>query len=258
MPNNVCGMRKKIGVKSYSNHKEEEELKKFIELFKKNPIPDEQIFSNLGLFLKSKDLSRLLFLNHIYQQIIDIQGVIFDFGTRWGQNMAIFSALRGIYEPFNRHKKIVGFDTFSGFPGISKEDGQSDLMKRGNISVTKNYQDYLEKIMSYHEETSPLSHVKKYEIVVGDAVREIRKYLKRNPQTIVALAYFDFDIYEPTKKCLVAIKPHLVKGSLLAFDELNDHDSPGETIALKEVFGLNNIKLKRYPYTSRTSYFIVE
>jgi hypothetical protein len=50
----------------------------------------------------------------------------------------------------------------------------------------------------------------------------------------------------------------LVKGSVIGFDELNDPDSPGETVALMEVFGLNNIKLKRYPYASRTSYFVVE
>ena len=84
------------------------------------------------------------------------------------------------------------------------------------------------------------------------------KYLKAHPETIIALAYFDFDLYEPTRKCLEAIRPHLVKGSVLGFDELNDPDSPGETIALREVFGLNNIKLKRYRYASRVSYFVLE
>ncbi len=131
-------------------------------------------------------------------------------------------------------------------------------MKKGNISVTKNYETYLEQILNYHESVNPLSHIKKFEIVKGDAVLELDKYLDKHTETIVALAYFDFDIYEPTKRCLELIKPKLVKGSLLAFDELNDHDSPGETIALQEVFGLNNIKLKRYPCTSRTSYFVVE
>ena len=87
---------------------------------------------------------------------------------------------------------------------------------------------------------------------------EVPRYLEQYPETIVAMAFFDFDVYEPTRKCLQAIKPHLVKGSLLGFDELNDHDSPGETVALREVIGLNNIKLKRYPYTARTSYFIYE
>lgn len=251
-------MTGKIGIKTYSSSEENTFLQEFIELFKNCPIPDEQIFNNLGLFLKSKDLSRILFVDHLYRQIIDKQGVIMDFGTRWGQNMAIFAALRGLYEPFNRHKKIIGFDTFKGFPEISKKDGKSDLMELGNISVSKNYPSYLAKILDYHEKTNPLSHIKKYEIRIGDAVIEIERYLKEFPETIVALAYFDFDLYKPTRKCLEAIKPCLIKGSVLAFDELNDHDSPGETSALKEVFGLNAIRLKRLPITSRTSYFVFE
>lgn len=248
----------KTGIKTYASEEENSLLDNLISLFKNCPIPEEQIFNNLGLFLKSKDLSRILFLDHIYRQIIEVQGTIMDLGTRWGQNMAVFAALRGLYEPFNRHRKIIGFDTFSGFPSISKKDGRSDLMRVGNTSVTAKYKSYLEEIMDYHEKTSPLSHLKKYEIRAGDALVEISKYFKDNPETIVALAYFDFDIFEPTKKCLEVIKTRLVKGSILAFDELNDHDSPGETTALDEVLGLNNLKLKRYPYTSRTSYFVFE
>ena len=45
---------------------------------------------------------------------------------------------------------------------------------------------------------------------------------------------------------------------MIGFDELNDPDSPGETLALMEVIGLNNISLKRFKYTSRVSYYIVE
>lgn len=251
-------MQKKLEFKNFKSVEEERNYQNLLALFKNCPIPEEQIFDNLGLFLGSKQLARILFMNHLYQKIVDVQGIIIDFGTRWGQNMAIFSALRGIYEPFNRLKKIVGFDTFAGFPKITKEDGESDQMKVGNANVTRNYKDYLTGVMDYHEKSTPLGHIKKYDIVSGDASREFRKYLIKNPETIVALAYFDFDLYEPTKKCLTMIKPHLVRGSVIAFDELNDHDSPGETLAVSEVFGLNNIKLKRYPYTSRTSYFVFE
>jgi hypothetical protein len=131
-------------------------------------------------------------------------------------------------------------------------------MHVGHLKLPNNYSSYLEKIMNFHEEENPISHIKKFEICEGDATQELPNYLERNPETIVALAYFDFDVFEPTKKCLEAIKPRLVKGSVIGFDELNDPDSPGETLALMEVFGLNNIKLKRFPYTSRTSYFVVE
>jgi len=251
-------MKDSKGVKTYSSENEDAVRTEFINHFKKCPIPNDQLLSNLGLFLSSKNLSRILFMHYIYSQVINVQGVVFDFGTRWGQNMAVFAACRGIYDPFNRHRKIVGFDTFSGFPRINTKDGRSDLMKEGNVSVTSNYKEYLTRVMELQENDNPLAHIKKFDLRKGDATIEIEKYLKENPETIVALAYFDFDLYEPTKKCLEAIKPHLVKGSILGFDELNDPDSPGETVALKETFGLNNIRLQRHPYTSRVSYFIVE
>ncbi len=245
-------------VLDYGSNHEKNTRNGMLQLFKASPIPEEQILSNLGLFLSSKNLSRILFLDHIYRMIIDAQGVIFDFGTRWGQNLSLFAAFRGIYEPFNRHRKIVGFDTFSGFPNISKEDGGSDFMQHGNLSVTEGYDSFLNSIMECQENDNPICHIKKFEIIKGDASHEVEQYLNRHPETIVALAYFDFDLYEPTKKCLEVISKRLIKGSVLAFDELNDHDSPGETMALIECIGLNNIRLKRYRYTSRTSYFLIE
>ena len=116
----------------------------------------------------------------------------------------------------------------------------------------------LPRILEIHESLNPLSHIRKFELCKGDAVDEVPRYLVRHPETIIALAYFDFDIYEPTKKVLEIIKPRLVKGSVLAFDELNDNDLPGETLAVMEVLGLNNIRLKRFPYASRVSYCVVE
>ena len=247
-----------LGGMNYASDVENAARNKFVDVLKRSPLPDDAILPNLGLFLNSKTLSRLLFMDFLYRQAIDIQGVIMDFGTRWGQNMSYFAALRAIYEPYNRHKKIIGFDTFEGFPSISERDGTSEMIEIGNIKVTDDYLPYLDEVMQCQEGDNPLSHIKKYEFVVGDACKKVYEYLEDYPETIVAMAFFDFDLYEPTKVCLEAIKPRLVKGSVLGFDELNDHDSPGETAALMEVFGLNNIKLRRYRYASRVSYFIVE
>uniref|UniRef100_UPI004048B656 hypothetical protein n=1 Tax=Rheinheimera sp. TaxID=1869214 RepID=UPI004048B656 len=103
-----------------------------------------------------------------------------------------------------------------------------------------------------------LNHIKKYEIVKGDATATLAQYLADNPQTIIAMAYFDFDIYEPTKKCLELIKGHLTKGSVIGFDELNYHKFPGETLALKEVFGLDKYAIRRSPLSPLTSYIVIE
>ena len=103
-----------------------------------------------------------------------------------------------------------------------------------------------------------ISHLKKFELVEGDAKHTIPDYLKKHPETVVSMAILDFDIYEPTKVALECIKPHLMKGSILVFDELCDDIFPGETIAVQEILGLNNLRVKRMPMTSRVSYAVVE
>lgn len=233
-------------------------LKEFINHFKVAPLPDDEILPNLGLFLTSKNLSRILFFYEIYKKILNSHGIIVEFGVRWGQTLSIMSALRGIFEPFNRHRKIVGFDTFEGFKGINEKDGGLCKCSDGSFSVVPSYEAYLDKVLFMQEQLNPMFHLKRYELAKGDARETIPQYFKNHPETIISLAIFDFDIYAPTKVALEAIQPHLFKGSILVFDELCDDIFPGETIALKEVFGLNNVKIQRFPFVSRLSYLEVE
>jgi hypothetical protein len=228
------------------------------EHFRSATLPPDEMLPNLGLFLTSKSLSRVIFFYEIYRKIINTHGVIMEFGVRWGQTLALMSALRGIFEPFNRHRKIIGFDTFAGFRGMGAEDGKLCKTVDGSFSVSEGYDGYLEKLLALEDSLNPIPHLKKFELVKGDAVQTIPDYLKRHPETIVSLAVFDFDIYKPTKVALEAIKPHLMKGSVLVFDELCDDIFPGETLAIREVLGLNNIRVERMPTTARVSYMVVE
>jgi hypothetical protein len=229
-----------------------------VELFKQAPIPDHEVLENLPLFIKRRDLMRILFMNELYKKILEVHGVILEFGVRWGKNMALYESFRGMYEPFNHSRRIIGFDTFEGFPSVHSKDGKADLVKVGTYSVSKGYENYLEKVLDYHEHESPISHLKKFELYKGDAIVELEKYLKAHPETIIALAYFDFDIYEPTRKCLEMIKPHLTRGSVLGFDELSVPSFPGETVALREVFGIDKFKVRRNMFSSVQSYVVVE
>jgi len=251
-------MSNEFNVLFYTSDEEKERRSKIAGLLRKYPIPDEELLDNLALFINSKYLARMKFMDYLYQKIINVPGVIIEFGTRWGQNAALFSALRGIYEPFNRYRKIIAFDTFKGFPCVTDKDGDSKIIAKGALSVSEDYYDCLDEIMQFHEKENPINHLKKYELVKGDVTETLPLYLAKNPATIVALAYFDLDLYEPTKICLQGIRNHLVKGSIIGFDELSDPDSPGETLAVMEILGLNNLPLRRLNYTSRTSYFAVE
>lgn len=247
-----------MGIKTFESAQERDARDRLEQLLRSAPVPRGQLLSNLGLFLNSKNLSRLLFMDRLYRLAVDVPGVVMEFGVRWGQNCALFAALRGIYEPFNRHRTIVGFDTFEGFPSVSPEDGRSDMMYPGNLQVSQNYEDFLAAVLTCQEQDNPLGHLTRFQLRKGDATRQVGLFLEEHPETIVALAYFDLDLYEPTRKCLEAIRPRLVKGSVVGFDELNDPDSPGETRAVMEVLGLNGLRLKRDRFASRVSFFVVD
>jgi hypothetical protein len=247
-----------IRTKSNSCAQELSTRQHFYETFKRCPIPPNELLTNLGLFLSRQTLSRILFMHELYRQIIEVHGIIIEFGVRWGQNLALFSSFRGMYEPFNYSRKIIGFDTFAGFPTVTPQDGNDPVATEGAYGVTQEYESYLEAVLAYHERESPLSHIKKYELIKGDATLTLQNYLHAHPETIVALAYFDFDLYEPTKKCLALIKNHLTKGSVLGFDELGLPAFPGETVAMKEEIGLSRYAIRRSPLNPWSSYAVVE
>ena len=250
--------KERIKVASASASAEQERRREFFHLFRTCPIPDNELLYNLGLFFNRQTLSRLLFFHELYQKIVNVHGVVAEFGVRWGQNLALFESFRGIYEPYNYNRKILGFDTFAGFPSTHEKDGAAAVIVEGAYGVTANYEEFLEKILCYHEQESPVSHLKKFELIKGDATATVEKYLADNPETIIALAYFDFDIYEPTKRCLELIRGHLTKGSVIGFDELNCHTFPGETLALREVFGLDRYRIVRSPLSPLASYIVID
>jgi len=251
----VSGKTKTIGHSSETELSGKKELEN---LFINTPIPKDHILDHLGLFIRRQNLSRILFMNDLYKKILDIQGVIFEFGVFWGQNLALFESFRGMYEPYNYTRKIVGFDTFDGFTNIHEKDGKSEIVQKGAYSTTKGYDEYLCKVLQHHESISPISHIQKYELVKGDATKTIKTYLGENPETVIAFAYFDFDVYEPTKACLEAILPHLTKGAIIGFDELNFHAFPGETMAFDEVLGINRHKIYRDRNNPVPSYIVYE
>lgn len=220
------------------------------------PIPRAELQHNLFLFQDRRIISRLLFVNELYQKAMAVHGNIFEFGVRYGANLSLFTSLRGIYEPFNHNRKLVGFDTFSGFASVSAKHDLAGT-RSGEFNVTAGYESFLEATLATHERMAPVESIRKFELVKGDATKTIVAYLKAHPETVISLAYFDFDIYAPTKACLEAILPYLAKGAVIGFDELNDPLYPGETQAVREVLG-NRFRLHHSPFRANAAYAIYE
>ncbi|MDE2223102.1 MAG: crotonobetainyl-CoA--carnitine CoA-transferase, partial [Candidatus Omnitrophica bacterium] len=130
-----------------SSSQEIEIRRQIVDIFRQCPIPDHEILENLPLFIKRRDLMRILFIHEMYERILTVPGIIMEFGVRWGKNMALYESFRGMYEPYNHIRKIVGFDTFEGFPTVNNKDGKSSVVHVGQYSVTKGYEKYLEEVL---------------------------------------------------------------------------------------------------------------
>ena len=250
-------MKKKIIAKIKSSDIEIQAYKELADKLEQLPISKDEILLNIPLFLTRSSLSHILFFNDIYSKIINKPGVIMEFGSRWGRNLSLMISLRSIFEPYNITRRILGFDTFKGIPHVSKKDKNSKLMEVGSLNVSKDYDKFLDSLLSCQEKLSPRPNLKNYQLMKGDALKTLPKYLKDNPETIVSLVYFDLVNYRPTKKILSLIKKNMVKGGIIAFDDFMLDEAPGETIAFKEEIGLINYTLHRSPYSSTSVYIVI-
>jgi hypothetical protein len=201
--------------------------------------------------MKRNALSRVLYLNDLYREIITVPGVICEFGVQWGSSIATLLNLRNLYEPYNVERFIYGFDTFSGFASVHEKDGTA--AKVGDYASIDKYEETLEEILNYHESISAFQSQRKFELLKGDATKTIDTWLEANPGATIALAIFDMDVYAPTKAVLEKIKPRLTSRSVLVFDEFTHRQFPGEVQAVREVFDMKDVEFTRSIHRSHVA-----
>jgi hypothetical protein len=224
-------------------------------LLRESPIPDDELARNSALYLRRQSLGRLVMFYELYRLQLDVHGVIAEFGCRFGQNLATFANLRALLEPYNYTRVVLGFDTFSGFASVADEDVAVQAHAAGDFGLPPDYASHLEAVLGTHESQSPLPHIPKFQLVHGDVGVSLPKYLDEHDETIFSMVYLDLDLYEPTTAVLQAIRSRLVKGSIVAFDELCVRRFPGETRAVIDQFGLEHIRLQRLNLDAAPSYF---
>lgn len=229
------------------------------QLLHRAPIPESELAENSGLFVSPRTVKRMFFFDELYKKALPVHGVVMQFGLRWGRDLATLHSLRTIYEPYNATRHIIGFDTFEGFPSVHSTDGNSAVASPGVLSVTERYEDFLADVFSERQVLDPLPQVQRFTVLKGNAPEELERYLTDHPETIVALAHFDMDLYEPTKQCLKLLEPYTTRGTVLAFDELLSTTFPGETVAVRELFNLNKVRIQRSPvYSGHGAYIVMD
>lgn len=209
-------------------------------------------------YTSRQSIAKFLTKYELFKQILFVNGSIIECGVLHGAGLLAWAKLSSMLEPVNHTRKIIGFDTFEGFPSIHEADlktGNSSHLQEGGL--TGSTYESVQKAVEIYDLNRPLQHIPKVELVKGDFCKTADQYLEDNPHLVVSLLYLDFDLYEPTKKALDVFIPRMPKGSIVVFDELNAKMFPGETIAVNETLGLNKIEIQRFSFDSYVSYAVL-
>jgi hypothetical protein len=228
------------------------------EHYKTSSGTDLDKLRNFARFVPRQALSTFLAKREIFQRILGIHGQIIECGVFMGGGLFSWTQLSSIYEPLNHTRRVIGFDSFSGFPSVSAQDKpeeqlDSNLHKQAGTYKFE-HKDELMDCCRIHDMNRPIGHIPRVELVEGDANQTMPQYLRDNPHLVVALLYLDFDIYEPTKTALETFLSRMPKGAVIAFDELNQKQWPGETLAVLESVGIRNLKIERVPFVPQISF----
>ena len=233
-------------------------LEKYLEYDSNQKILD--IVRNFAKFTPRQSITNFISHYEIYKKILNIHGSVLEFGVLNGGSLFHWAHFSEILEPTNFLRKIYGFDTFSGFVEITKEDQQNQEEKQiivGGFKSSYNAFDNIKKEIDLFDQNRFLGHMKKIDIIKGDVLETLPKFLNDNKELLISLVHMDLDLYKPTKFVIEQIFSRMSKGSIIIFDELNHPDYPGETVALLEKLNINNYKIQRLPISAGVSYMVI-
>lgn len=232
------------------------------DLITKYNYPMSHKLDNFEKYVRRQSLARFIARYELFKKIKNSKGSIIECGVHWGGGIMAFAKLCAGFDLLGFDRKVIGFDTFEGFPHLSEEDKQSVDNKELKVGGFQSFMDIekeLQDCIKEFDENRFINQFDKVQLIKGDACQTIPQYIKENPQTLISLLYLDFDLYEPTKVALEHLAPRVVKGGIIVFDEINEKAWKGETIAAFEYFGnFNQCKLQTFDFVPAISYMVVE
>lgn len=210
-----------------------------------------QAYNDLMLYGSLDRFTKILARYELFKLAVEVPGDIVECGVFKGTGLLYWAKLLEIFVP-NSDRRVIGFDTFSGFIGTTSNETKrtDDLLAQSNYEAPTT-----EQIMKIANKCS-LAH--RIELIEGDACETIPKYVECNRGFRVAMLNLDFDIYAPTQVALRSLFPLVVPNGVVIFDEYAKHGF-GESDAVDEYFAHSNIQYETISWAlSPTAYLVKE
>lgn len=217
------------------------------------------VVDNIPLYIHRRRLSRLLCHYELFKQTIDLPGKIVECGVYRGSSLMLWVKLLDIFCMGDTSKRVIGFDTFSGFVNIGTDDVcDSDFTERreGGFNADSAEAEIHDLIELFDQDRfAPESA--RAELVNGDIVQTAPAYVASHRDLRISLLHLDLDLYEPTLAALHAFYPLVVKGGVVVVDDYALDDWPGAAKAVEKYFGETMPILRKFHFReSPGGYFV--
>jgi hypothetical protein len=198
-------------------------------------------------------ITKLLARYELYRRILDVPGDIVEGGVMKGAGVLFWAKLVEIFNPLSK-RKVVGFDTFAGYPDDVTFAHDQERARAFTAEQVRDRDEISpEAIMSIAAEQGLAGRI---ELVKGDVRETLPDYVHEHPGFRIALLNLDFVLYDPTRAALEHLYPLVVPGGVVAFDEYATRGN-GESDAVDEFFKDQAIRLHSLPWAlSPTAYLV--
>jgi hypothetical protein len=214
---------------------------------------------SLMRFMGRQDVAKFCVYHEIFNLTANVTGSIVECGVFHGNSLMTWANLSAALEPYNHYCRVIGLDTFAGYPSISEMDtnkAKKSKQKKVGGFYSDSYED-LKEAISIFDVDRPLGHIPKVELVKGDITKTAHQYIEDNPHLMVRVLSITTNIHDPIKESLKAFIPRMPKGSALIIDTLNSDLYPGATLALLDELNLSDLQFVTPAYYCNLNYAIL-
>jgi hypothetical protein len=226
-------------------------------IFEACPDPVDIKLENFPKYVRRQHLKRFLALYEIFKLALPIKGSIVECGVFRGFGLMAWAKLSAMLEPENLTRRIYGFDSFAGFPEVTARDANPVNTPTAGELRADSYAE-LQALIAEYDKDRFLGHIDKVHLIKGDVTQTIPSFVAENRHLVVSLLFLDLDLHEPTRVALEHLVPRIPSGGVLAFDELDNPQWPGETMALLEQVGIRDLALRRFEWDPYIAYAIID
>ena len=220
----------------------------------------------IGLFTSRLVFTKMIQQYEIYRTVMERPGHIVELGVYHGESFFNWARFMEMHNIGDRQTKVIGFDTFSGFPSVSDKDktavnqgeeGQY-AVREGGFNAGERAHQRVRKLMEIFENDHFVPQRPRMELIKGDIAETVPKYVADTPGLRISLLHLDCDLYEPTLVGLKHLYPLVVSGGVVILDEYAQSKFAGESAAFDEYFGDNRPVVTKSKLISNPSAWFVK